>query len=1224
MLVALGLFALLGTALCEDNVVRLHNSSDFINFMNTVNSGKDYKRTTVFLENAIDLSGHQGQLNPIGISYTNQFSGIFDGQGYGISYFTINTTCKYAGLFGYSKGATIKNIIVGMTSVMNVFSAETDSTGIQLHAGGIIARCDRVGNPCIIENSVNIANVTYTGSKCNEAYLGGIAGYIYSRQDSLIKNCANYGMVANYGQSNVIKMGGIIGFLGGSSTKNLNVHNCLNLGPVVFTSGLSGSWFIGGIVGSSEYCTYDNCVSAGKIWTDAKGSGTIGSLSGESIYTLFVNCYWNRDVGSLTLGTETEECASYDSSFTLDQTITTGGYTGNKLLDALNTAVDHYVLYDYSHWGYSDGEYEINFIIGDRLKRFYLDSQLLLLPGLSSEGKLTFDGWYTDEGCTKLLSDFIFKEDLKIYGQWKENTNKYTITFDTRGGTSTPPPITGLYNTEVTLPSDVKKDNCELEWWENDYGDMVSWDYTIPAHDATLHAVWACTVIKTASDLVGLTKVINSGTRYKGTTVTLGNDIDFISELSEQFEPIGTDTNNNYFKGTFDGHGHVIRNLNIKTSPVRYGGLFGFSKGVAIRNLVVDSTCSVVSKYGAASGDEESFFGAFIGYCEANSGPCTIENSVNMAPVRFEGKSSSNIYIGGLVGRIYGGNSYEVALTNCVNYGSVTHAGVSNKNINFGGIAGGCSGGENEFFIRNCMNYGTVSYVGESKTECIGGIAGHSVDKVIYENCVSAGTVNVSKTSSYIGSIVGEIYSYSKFKNCYWDKSIGYEPTGYDDSTVMLVNSTSFDTEAFELTESVSIGSFTGNSLIKALNSYEGAPSKWALNKDSHSVFFKMNGKSMPFLTLNSQIILIPDITDPDSESFYGWFMNSNYESLFDSTEITSDITLYGIITTNFDDAKSNKANVAIVVSLVLIAIIIFIVIIFAAWKNIGSNYQNIKDVQELEEPILQEEYVSSINALDLYPEGYETPTLEKALAKSGIEEEKVEPITSVCYKYAENVMKTGTLPNGVSKDDAASIALYTMEAKSLKQNPYRMINEALTKGGPEAMEPVKDLLYLVMRALRKMPIVKNKLLYRGVRRGRPSEYEQNSGAPSDAEEDDGSYPSVFNRGLEYYEEDFVKGEVITWSSITSTSANFSAVNDFLAAKSAFGKPEGYLFIIEDGWGYNIKSCSMYPREEEIVLEPERRFKINSVSFDDGITIVEMKMLNTPLIFEGLFTEEEA
>ena len=61
--------------------------------------------------------------------------------------------------------------------------------------------------------------------------------------------------------------------------------------------------------------------------------------------------------------------------------------------------------------------------------------------------------------------------------------------------------------------------------------------------------------IKNASGLIGLSKNVNSGTSYSGTTVLLDADIDFSGDLSEQFEPIGNSYSKYFFQGAFDGQG---------------------------------------------------------------------------------------------------------------------------------------------------------------------------------------------------------------------------------------------------------------------------------------------------------------------------------------------------------------------------------------------------------------------------------------------------------------------------------------------------------------------------------------------------------------------------------------------------------------------------------------------------------------------------------------------
>ena len=79
----------------------------------------------------------------------------------------------------------------------------------------------------------------------------------------------------------------------------------------------------------------------------------------------------------------------------------------------------------------------------------------------------------------------------------------------------------------------------------------------------------------------------------------------------------------------------------------------------------------------------------------------------------------------------------------------------------------------------------------------------------------------------------------------------------------------------------------------------------------------------------------------------------------------------------------------------------------------------------------------------------------------------------------------------------------------------------------------------------------------------------------------------------------------------------------FLARGSTSGNAEGTLFIIEGGWGYDIQPYSMYPEEEEIVLELERQVRVKSVIEAEGITIVKVEMLKTPLVLPNVFGQKK-
>ena len=184
--------------------------------------------------------------------------------------------------------------------------------------------------------------------------------------------------------------------------------------------------------------------------------------------------------------------------------------------------------------------------------------------------------------------------------------------------------------------------------------------------------------INDAQGLITFSNAVKSGTNFTGTTVVLGSDIDFTGGYSERFAPIGNSSR--YFNGIFDGQGHTIRNLKVNSSS-KYVGLFGYSLGSAIQNVVIDDSCSFGSSYSSGN----SFVGSILGYCRSANGPCTIESVVSMGSVLFEGNTTWNVFVGGIAGYIYSAN-YSNTLKNCVNYGSVTHSG--GNFVEMGGIAG--------------------------------------------------------------------------------------------------------------------------------------------------------------------------------------------------------------------------------------------------------------------------------------------------------------------------------------------------------------------------------------------------------------------------------------------------------------------------------------------------------------------------------------------------------
>lgn len=140
-------------------------------------------------------------------------------------------------------------------------------------------------------------------------------------------------------------------------------------------------------------------------------------------------------------------------------------------------------------------------------------------------------------------------------------------------------------------PALIEEDYVQSNWWTSDGNYDVSW-YDGSRTEFT---------ISTPAQLAGLAYLVNTCHTFSGKTILLTNDIDLAEHL---WVPIGRNSQNAQslaiFGGTFDGGGHVIRNLNISMKAYSYAqgsttclvGFFGYSSGV-IENVTLAEDCAV-------------------------------------------------------------------------------------------------------------------------------------------------------------------------------------------------------------------------------------------------------------------------------------------------------------------------------------------------------------------------------------------------------------------------------------------------------------------------------------------------------------------------------------------------------------------------------------------------------------------------------------------------------
>lgn len=131
--------------------------------------------------------------------------------------------------------------------------------------------------------------------------------------------------------------------------------------------------------------------------------------------------------------------------------------------------------------------------------KFYNDA-LTLRGALFTRTGYTQVGWATVDGGEKVYAfggGYTTNAALTLYPVW--NTNKYTITFDTAGGSEIAP-ITQDYGTAITAPADPTREGYTFTGWDTEI------PTTMPAENITLKAKWKDIEKPTGEIIIGTNK----------------------------------------------------------------------------------------------------------------------------------------------------------------------------------------------------------------------------------------------------------------------------------------------------------------------------------------------------------------------------------------------------------------------------------------------------------------------------------------------------------------------------------------------------------------------------------------------------------------------------------------------------------------------------------------------------------------------------------------------
>ena len=232
----------------------------------------NFSGKTVLLTADIDL-GWQEWI-PVGLD--SKFCGTFDGQGHRILNLCITEGRQYAGLFGQTEGATIRNLgvedgmIFGTESVGGLVGSATKGTKIsqcysKVNVSGTRYVGGVVGN--VTGSSVVLENVYSTGHVSGADSFGGLVGYLNSGTSGVKIQKSYYA-----GSASIGLVGKVYSTATGSitdcytldtaepfgSSVSLTVSNCVKKTP----QALSASSASLGSAFAEDYFTYNNLLPA--------------------------------------------------------------------------------------------------------------------------------------------------------------------------------------------------------------------------------------------------------------------------------------------------------------------------------------------------------------------------------------------------------------------------------------------------------------------------------------------------------------------------------------------------------------------------------------------------------------------------------------------------------------------------------------------------------------------------------------------------------------------------------------------------------------------------------------------------------------------------------------------------------------------------------------------------------------------------------------------------
>lgn len=223
-----------------------------------------------------------------------------------------------------------------------------------------------------------------------------------------------------------------------------------------------------------------------------------------------------------------------------------------------------------------------------------------------------------------------------------------------------------------------------------------------------------------------------------------------------------------------DNHSRSTKSVQILNRSGHTGGIAGFQmSGAKVGGSSSKNILSTGENWSVSSEKYSNDFGTggIIGYSASGADISYVENYAKVTA----GGGSSNIAVGGLIGRLENRDSDSMTVSSFINYGNITgklSAGAIGR-LKYKGI-----------IMSNCENYGNIVSNGSAAAGIIATL--YQTDKgaaIVFDSCKNYGNISVSGTSGAAGGIAGNAHVtatdvITTFTNCLNEGCISGDDAG--------------------------------------------------------------------------------------------------------------------------------------------------------------------------------------------------------------------------------------------------------------------------------------------------------------------------------------------------------------------------------------------------------------------------------------------------------------